>query len=1071
MGVTDLRALVRRHGAEYVELELHGFGEEPRTRRLGPAVSTRRKLARLREAPHEFRPADLAALGYELYGVLFPTRQDQDDLKAAMDGADLVVLDIASDDPESQGLPWELLNPTGDGDGFLVPAGRLSMVRSLPSARPPELGPPPWRMLYVVSMPVSAYRSAPIQVLEEHEAVRKALRPWIRKGLLEVDILERATLPELRAAIRSAEHRYQILHVISHGTPGGLLMEDPEEREAGREVLLPELADVIGEVAELKVLVLNACLTAASPAWGPSVGFSAARRLAPVVLANQTTIRIDTAIGAVSGFYDSLAQWRSLDQTLDTFRRTQREGWWQPVVFLPAECRKLPRPDRLIERRRPDPYEVRDLVQEAGAFIFRYDPVRALGERLRSDDRVLALHGVGGMGKSLLAAYAARLFRARFSGVFFCDLRERSVLDVVRLLVRKLAPPGRRDELLAGLEEDPPQEVLESLLEEEGAAGFLLVLDNAEAVQDERGHLRRDLAGWRGVLEVLRRHEDFSGRVLLTTRVLPSGDDRSPLVGPGATVEVGELYEGEHRLLVRLLGERLGTFEALWERLPAEEREGLEGAGPAARADALAPDVAVGLAGVFGRSPLLVRLALNQMKELPSIDPTEVLRQSGRWMDFYREEAERRPEAWAPFLHLRFAVSETLAAALCPLDDYRHLLERLRVLETHFEAMGPGGRAVPHRMLVRPVARFLRAVAEAEREPDEATGAWYRERLGEYVADPGALARGLAEGPLTRADLFNLLDRELAARRAADVATLVPAFLELGPGDLPADQARLLERAFDALGDDRPRAEAALRLGALYGGPLREPDAALRWSRQGLDLVRGQGDRAGEARAVFQVAGVHLDRGELGDAIAAYHRSLELHRELGDRTGEAASAHQIGRVHQDEGELDEALGWYRKGLEIGRELGNRAGEAKSAHQIGRVHQDRGEFDEAFTWYHRSLETFRDLGDRSGEAKSARQIGRVHLDRDELDDALRWYRESLGIDREQGHRAGDASGPGRPGRRGDERPPDRHRPPAPGRARRRTGVVGAGPAGASGARRSDRRGVLLGANRPLARRDR
>ncbi|MFC4531556.1 tetratricopeptide repeat protein [Sphaerisporangium dianthi] len=135
---------------------------------------------------------------------------------------------------------------------------------------------------------------------------------------------------------------------------------------------------------------------------------------------------------------------------------------------------------------------------------------------------------------------------------------------------------------------------------------------------------------------------------------------------------------------------------------------------------------------------------------------------------------------------------------------------------------------------------------------------------------------------------------------------------------------------------------------------------------------------------------------------------------------QAAGFHHLGMIAQLRGEYDQALEWYHQSLAIDEELGNRAGMAASYHQLGIIAQLRSEYDQALEWYHQSLTIKEELDDRAGMASSYHQLGIIAQLRSEYDQALEWYHQSLTIKEELDDRAGMASSYHQLGRIAQER---------------------------------------------------
>ena len=85
---------------------------------------------------------------------------------------------------------------------------------------------------------------------------------------------------------------------------------------------------------------------------------------------------------------------------------------------------------------------------ERDAFVGRADALSELARRIQSGARLVSVLGIGGSGKTRLAARFGRSWLGDFpGGVWFCDLREARSLDgIVSAVAQGLDVPLGRDD-------------------------------------------------------------------------------------------------------------------------------------------------------------------------------------------------------------------------------------------------------------------------------------------------------------------------------------------------------------------------------------------------------------------------------------------------------------------------------------------------------------------------------------------------------------------------------------------------------------------------------------------------
>ena len=148
-----------------------------------------------------------------------------------------------------------------------------------------------------------------------------------------------------------------------------------------------------------------------------------------------------------------------------------------------------------------------------------------------------------------------------------------------------------------------------------------------------------------------------------------------------------------------------------------------------------------------------------------------------------------------------------------------------------------------------------------------------------------------------------------------------------------------------------------------------------------------------------------------GDYVAAeplYRRSLETLERIGDQAGMAAGYHQLGTLAQERGDHAAAEPLYRRSLEIDERRGDQAGMATSYYHLGWLAHLRGDYDAAEPLYRQSLEIFERIGDQAGMSRSYHQLGWLAQDRGDYAAAEPLYRRSLEIKERIGDQAGMAS---------------------------------------------------------------
>jgi tetratricopeptide (TPR) repeat protein len=189
-----------------------------------------------------------------------------------------------------------------------------------------------------------------------------------------------------------------------------------------------------------------------------------------------------------------------------------------------------------------------------------------------------------------------------------------------------------------------------------------------------------------------------------------------------------------------------------------------------------------------------------------------------------------------------------------------------------------------------------------------------------------------------------------------------------------------------------------------YRGDVEE--ARKLWE-ESLEIFKKLGSQAGIAGTLHQLAMLAQDQGELKEARRLYHESLEINKKLGNQSGISTTLHQLAILAQNQGELEEARRLYHESLEISKKLGNQSGIATTLHNLAVLSHQGRELEEAQRLYHESLEINKKLGNQIGIANTLHQLANLAHDQDKLEEAWGLYHESLGIAKKLGDQTGIA----------------------------------------------------------------
>lgn len=140
------------------------------------------------------------------------------------------------------------------------------------------------------------------------------------------------------------------------------------------------------------------------------------------------------------------------------------------------------------------------------------------------------------------------------------------------------------------------------------------------------------------------------------------------------------------------------------------------------------------------------------------------------------------------------------------------------------------------------------------------------------------------------------------------------------------DQALdVLNQALNALAEDDPP-DCDL-LGSLCAAHLQanEPEQALRYQLQALNIFKSVGDLPNQARGLLRLGTVHVTLSQFDEALNCLQHCLALMRGLGDALGQARTLTNLGTVYRRRQEPEQALSTWEEALTLQQQLHDQIG--------------------------------------------------------------------------------------------------------------------------------------------------
>ena len=139
--------------------------------------------------------------------------------------------------------------------------------------------------------------------------------------------------------------------------------------------------------------------------------------------------------------------------------------------------------------------------------------------------------------------------------------------------------------------------------------------------------------------------------------------------------------------------------------------------------------------------------------------------------------------------------------------------------------------------------------------------------------------------------------------------------------------------------------------------------------------------------------------GKLNEAEQIFQDNLSIRREVQDRQGEGVDLTQLGQVARQRGQLEQAEAYFQQALVITREVQDRRSEGAVLTQLGQVARQRGQLEQAEAYFQQALVIHHEVQDRQGEGITLAFLADIALARGDFEQSEHYYQQALAIARQ------------------------------------------------------------------------
>lgn len=201
--------------------------------------------------------------------------------------------------------------------------------------------------------------------------------------------------------------------------------------------------------------------------------------------------------------------------------------------------------------------------------------------------------------------------------------------------------------------------------------------------------------------------------------------------------------------------------------------------------------------------------------------------------------------------------------------------------------------------------------------------------------------------------------------------------------------------AFRELKSDLHIACTLYNLGSL-AQTIGEIEQARQYYEESLNIDEKINDEVGKAHNLNALGTLELDKGSLTEARRLFDKSLEIREKLDNKREIAVTRLNLSILEDLEGNVDRARELCIESLEIDKKLRDQKNIASSLHQLGWIEYRQGKVEEARQLYKESLEIYTRLGYQIGISNNLHDFAALEIKEGQLESAETLLNQSVAI---------------------------------------------------------------------------
>jgi tetratricopeptide (TPR) repeat protein len=204
--------------------------------------------------------------------------------------------------------------------------------------------------------------------------------------------------------------------------------------------------------------------------------------------------------------------------------------------------------------------------------------------------------------------------------------------------------------------------------------------------------------------------------------------------------------------------------------------------------------------------------------------------------------------------------------------------------------------------------------------------------------------------------------------------------------------------------------ESALNLARKIKDPLRESKAvgdlgwahyrlgnvntAIKYLNEAIDAVQIAQDMKWEGVLLGTFGRLYTDIGQTNKAHSYLQKALSIANKTDDVREAERHIGSLGIIFRLKGQSDEAISYLNRSLNLSKEIGDIRGEGRNLGHLGLANFSKGEIEKSIDYLEKALKTHRKAGDPRREGYRLNDLGRIYLQLDQVEIATKYFEGAL-----------------------------------------------------------------------------